>query len=369
MPGQFPATVISNILKYLYAAKEGTGTGDMDLDVPALQAYSLISRAWRTEVQHLLFHQVSFTRMRRFMRIRTGMKATPAITAHVRILSLGIGQNYQTHVQGMELPDILGMFPYLYELRLHLERPAALPLRTIQQLSSPYTPPISALRLTLGTIDSPDFVLQLLQLPWPLKYLSLSQPHGSSSQKPWITAEELHEQNPPTWKLAEYRTDAFNGWEAVFEWAVLYSLETLTILHMPPSPHNTIMALVSPRLRSLNLVYDPYSPKIANTTFDGMDEYPPFPELQELILTNALLNSGSKVYQSIPMSVCHFGTTLWIKLRTMIEICPTIPMRMESITVFHDGKLNYGWERMVQDYASLDGRLKMKRRIAEVSVI
>lgn len=363
MPGQFPQTVISRILRFIYAVQEdGTGVGDLNLDVPSLQAYSLVSRSWRTESQHLLFHQANFTSMRRFMRIRTGMKASPAVTAHVRVLSLGIGQNYQTHVQGTELPDIMGMFPYLYELRLHLDRPAALPMRTIQQLSSPQTPPISALRITLGTIESPDFLLQLLQVPWPLQYLSISQPHSLATDAPCITAKELHEQTPPSWKLTEYRTDAFSGWEAVLEWVVLYSLETLTILHMPPAPQSVILTLVSPRLRSLNLVYDPTSP---NNAFDGMESYPPFPELQELTLTNAVLTPGQKKYQSIPFSVCHFGTTLRIKLRNMIEICPTIPMRMETITVHYDGNLGYGWKDMVQDYVNLDGRLKMKRRLAE----
>lgn len=366
MPGHFPPTVISRILKYIYAAQEGTGLGDMDLDITAIQAYALVSRPWRTEAQQLLFHQVNFNSMRRFMRIRTGMKAYPAVTAHVRVLSLGIGQNYQTHVQGTELPDIMAMFPYLYELRLHLDRPAALPMRTIQQLASPQTPPISALRVTLGAQESPDFLLQLLQVPWPLQFLSISQPHTSVTDTPWITAKGLHEQTPPAWKLLEYRTDGFSGWEAALEWIVLYSLETLVVLHMPPAPENPILALVSPRLRSLNLIYDP---NVTNATFEGMQEYPPFPELQELTLTNAVLTPGQKKYQSIPFSVCHFGTTLRIKLRNMVEICPTIPMRMETITVHYDGKLGYGWEEMVQDYASLDGRLQMKRRLPEVSPV
>lgn len=295
------------------------------------------------------------------MRIRPVMK-TSSIVNYVRILSLGIGQNYQTHVQGTELPDILYMFPYLYELRLSLDNPSALPLRTIQQLDSS-SPPISALRLTLGSKqEAPDFVLQLLGLQWPLQYLSISQPHPSPS--PWITAKDLQDQDPPSWKLNEFRTDGFHGWGAFLEWVTRNSLETLTVLHIPPSPQNATLALVAPRLRSLNLVYDPN----AQGGFEGMADYPAFPELQELTVTNAVLVTGSKIYQSIPMSVCYFGATLRVRLRTLIEIIPTIPMRMETVTIYHEAKVPPppGWEETIKHYQSVDGRLIMKRRLPEV---
>jgi hypothetical protein len=369
MAAHFPPAVVDNILKYLYTnpVHPKLGYGDLQLDVLALQSYCLVSRVWRQQTQRLLFHQVNLTAMRRFVRIRPYMKTATHITSYVRILSLGVGNSYQTHIQGTELPDILSMFPYLYELRLHIENAAALPLRTIQQFTggpgTPFIPPISALRITLGsTQQSPDIVLQLLQLPWPLEYLSISQPHSIT---PWVTAKELTDLNPPSFKLREYRTDGFLNWEVVLEWAALYSLETLTVLHMPPSPENSILALLSPRLRSLNLVYDPYT----QTAFEGMADFPPLPELQELTLTNAVLLTGQTYYQSIPMSVCHFGTTLRIKMAKMIEICPTIPMRMETVTVLYEGKMTPGWERMVEHYTSFDGRLAVKRGVADVRTI
>jgi hypothetical protein len=261
----------------------------------------------------------------------------------------------------------MSMFPYLYELRLQIDNAAALPLRTIQQLSggpgTPFIPPISALRITLeSTQQSPDIILQLLQLPWPLEYLSIAQPY---SVTPWVTAKELADLNPPSFKLREYRTDGFLNWEVVLGWAVMGSLETLTVLHMPPSPGNPTLALVSSRLRSLNLVYNLYT----QTAFAGMSDFPPLPELQELTLTNAVLLTGQKYYQSIPMSVCHFGTTLRIKMAKMIEICPTIPMRMETVTVLYEGETTPGWERLVEHYASFDGRLAVKRGVPDVRTI
>lgn len=368
MRATFPPVVIENILRYLYTNPTGfkPGSGDLELDVSALQSYSLVSRTWREQAQRLLFYQVDFVSMRRFMRIRPYMKSAMHIASYVRVLSLGVGNNYQTHVQGTELPDIMSMFPYLYELRLHVDNASALPLRTIQALTgapgAPFVPPISALRINLSaTQSSPDFVLQLLALPWPLEYLSITQPHSST---PWVTERELGEAHPPSWKLHEYRTDGFVGWEAVMEWVVLFSLETLEVLHMPPAPKNATLALVSPRLRSLNLVYDPYT----QNTFQGMEEYPPLPELRELVLTNAILLPDQTYYQSIPFEVCHFGTTLRIKLNKMIEITPRIPMRMETVNVFYDGKMPNGWQRMVEDYTNLDGRLAVRRRLPDVGL-
>jgi hypothetical protein len=100
-----------------------------------------------------------------------------------------------------------------------------------------------------------------------------------------------------------------------------------------------------------------------------MSDFPPLPELQELTLKNAVLLTGQKYYQSIPMSVCHFGTTLRIKMAKMIEICPTIPMRMETLTVLYEGKMTPGWERLVEHYTSFDGRLAVKRGARDVRTI
>ncbi|PVG03538.1 hypothetical protein CPB86DRAFT_694872 [Serendipita vermifera] len=366
MPVQFPEKVITNILQFLYASPE-YGTGDLQLDLSVLHKCSLISRAWRSPVQSLLFYHANLTSIRKFMQIRQNLRhqAHVHLTVHVRVLSLGIGQNYQTHVQASELPSVLAMFPALYELRLNLDNPGPLPLRSLQMLESPtVVPPIRALRINIGSKqDSPDFILQLLlNNAWPLEHLSITQPAMSFHATPWITAKDLHELNPPAWKLIEYRTDAFLNWQVIMEWVALYSLESIRVLHMPPAPNNITLGLISPRLKSLNLVYDPNGKE----TFEGMDEYPPFPELLELNLTNALLIRSAGAYQSVPQSVTTFGTTLkGMKVMRLIEICPTIPMRMERVMAWYEQGmwgLEIGWEGLVKHYTSYDGRLEVSQR-------
>jgi hypothetical protein len=295
------------------------------------------------------------------MLMRTFMRTAPAMATHVRVLSLGIGQNYHTHVQGTEMADVINMFPYLYELRLHLDNPPIFNTETIQQLKS--TPPIRALRITLSETDQcPDVLFQILQIPWPLLHLSVTRPFASDVY--WMTEEKIQEQKIPPWKLIEYRTDGFLGYEVLLEWVVLNSLETLTVLHMPPDPRSTPLTLVSPRLRSLNLIHDPN----ASGVFEGMWYYPPFPVLQELTVTNAILVPDPRIYQSIPPNVTYFATSLCIKLQTMIGICPTIPMRIGSITVYHDGKQAHGREDIVNDYMRMDPRLIMRRQQTHVSL-
>lgn len=356
-PG-IPAIVIRGILKYA-CPSESIGVGDLNLDLSATVGYSLVSRSWREEAKKFLFHQIDFTSMRRFIRTQTFIRVSPTLATHVRILSLGIGDNYHTHVQGTELVNVMNMFPYLYELRLSLDNPSPFTPAALQQLAS--TPPIIALRLTISEQDQPpDVVLQLLQVPWPLRHLSVTRPFAGPVHL--ITAESLQEETVPPWKLVEYRTDDFLGWENLFEWVVLSSLESLVVLHMPPSPQNTPLTLVSPRIRSLNLVYNPG----ARAVFEGMNEYPPFPSLKELNLTNATLAHDPKIYQSIPSNVACLGTTLNIKVQPLLNILPTIPIRIGIITIYHDGKMATGWENMVKMYSNIDARLVMKRRLNSV---
>lgn len=354
---EFPAVVIRSILKHACPTPDGIGVGDLNLDLSATINYSRVSRLWREEAKKLLFHQIDFTSMRRFIGMRTFIRTSPALATHVRILSLGIGENYHTHVQGSELPDIMNMFPYLYELRLFIDNPPPFSPITLGQLNS--TPPIRALRLIVSeTEQTIEVLLQVLQVPWPLQHLSVTRPFSRGGH--WITPELFQDQKVPPWKLLEYRTDGFLDWEDLFEWIVLSSLETLIILHMPPSPQSTPLILVSPRLRSLNLVY---RPKV-RTIFEGMGDYPPFPVLQELNLTNATLTHDYKIYQSIPQSVTWLGTTLNIKIQPLVNILPIVPMRIEGITVYHDGKTATGLGSMLRMYSNADPRLTMKRRLA-----
>ncbi|KAG8821297.1 hypothetical protein FRC17_009877, partial [Serendipita sp. 399] len=309
------------------------------------------------------------------------------------------------------LPDILSLFPYLYELRLTIDNAPALPARTIQALeaapasngNTAYIPPIHALKLTFGAnLANLEIVYQLLQLPWPVQFLSITQPSAPAAST-LIDSAHLQALTPPAYKLLEYRTDIFPGWEQLFEWVVIFSLETITSLTIPAlSPANATLAFLAPSLKTLSLIYDSssISPSLATTgsgngnsngkgdLFEGMDAFPDMPELLELNLVNATLQKGGKYYQSIPMSVEFFSTTLSSRtagggrnnIRQVIEICPTIPMRMEKITVWalempslasRSGVgtrgLMSGWESMVKSYTDLDGRLEVRRRIGEGS--
>ncbi|KAG8860941.1 hypothetical protein FRB91_000137 [Serendipita sp. 411] len=463
---EFPPAVINTILSFLYAQPPSfyhplgiEGAGDLDLDIPSLQNYSLISRTWREQVQRLLFHEVNLGSMRRSIRLRAFFKSFPLITgpspsnsgndngnistrppspnatvlshgpqsesdhtyvdhseklmdhfsknttpsglplpSYVRILSLSIGQNYTTHIQGTELPDILSLFPYLYELRLTIDGTPALPARTLQSLEPTScggaVPPIQALKLTLGAnLTNMEIVYQLLQLPWPIQFLSITQPSPTTTSI--VDPAHLQTLTPPAYKLLDYRTDLFPGWEQLFEWVVIFSLETITALTIPAvNPSNPTLGLLAPILKTLSLVYDSssVSPSLATTgngkgdLFEGMEAFPDMPELLELNLVNATLQKGGKYYQSIPMSVEYFSTTLSSRtggggrnnIRQVIEICPTIPMRMEKITVWAlempslasmsgvgTRGLMSGWESMVRNYTALDGRLEVRRRAGE----
>ncbi|KIM25868.1 hypothetical protein M408DRAFT_330874 [Serendipita vermifera MAFF 305830] len=86
--------------------------------------------------------------------------------------------------------------------------------------------------------------------------------------------------------------------------------------------------------------------------------------LQELNLTNATLTHDYKIYQSIPQSVTWLGTTLNIKIQPLVNILPIVPMRIEGITVYHDGKTATGLGSMLRMYSNADPRLTMKRRLA-----
>ncbi|KAG8872229.1 hypothetical protein FRC20_009667 [Serendipita sp. 405] len=364
---EFPPAVINTILSFLYAQPPSfyhplgiEGAGDLDLDIPSLQNYSLISRTWREQVQRLLFHEVNLGSMRRSIRLRAFFKSFPLITgpspsnsgndngnistrppspnatvlshgpqsesdhtyvdhseklmdhfsknttpsglplpSYVRILSLSIGQNYTTHIQGTELPDILSLFPYLYELRLTIDGTPALPARTLQSLEPTScggaVPPIQALKLTLGAnLTNMEIVYQLLQLPWPIQFLSITQPSPTTTSI--VDPAHLQTLTPPAYKLLDYRTDLFPGWEQLFEWVVIFSLETITALTIPAvNPSNPTLGLLAPILKTLSLVYDSssVSPSLATTgngkgdLFEGMEAFPDMPELLELNLVNA----------------------------------------------------------------------------------
>lgn len=458
-----PPAVISLILSHLYTHSPSflhplgeQGVGDLDLDIPSIQRYSLISREWKEQCQRLLFHNLDMGTMRRSPRLRAFLKSFPAATTailpqtsdsseakegerppspdatlighassshhghgtlkervnayvtsrslqtspsglalptYVRILSLSIGHSYTTHIQATELADILSLFPFLYELRLSIEgNPPALPARALQQLepnpSGGGTPPIEALRITLGpSLENPEILYQLLSVPWPIKFLSITQPNRlpvlpgqrHDDPKSIISKQVLDTLAPPTYKLLEYRTDAFPGWQALFEWVTLFAVQTINTLVVPPCPQSETLRLLAPQLQSLSLIYEP---GVTQEVFEGMEDFPKMPELLELNLVNATLQKGSRIYQSIPMSVESFSMTLSARgrnnIRTILEICPTIPMRMEKVTVWaeppnlasvrgtgHRGLMS-GWESMVGEYRSMDGRLEVKKKIDDL---
>lgn len=233
-----PEEVVDEIIRYNFFR----GDESFKIDYQSLINYSLVARTWRPPAQSLLFHHVILHKMDGFLNISLSLDGNNIsdhqkwLACRVRILELTIDEikvknekdedKSGTYIPFIKIPDVLLLFPNLYELHLSLGSVLLSPkerANVFERLKSPLIPQISALTLqTLLRRNCPAQLLhQLLRTPLPIKFLTLG------------TFPQSAIGDPPTYTLVEFKSDSIP--REALPWMLTASIraESLKVLHVP----------------------------------------------------------------------------------------------------------------------------------------